>query len=136
MLQFVLQKDLKLLLCLAKLSFIHSVTYLQPRYCILYTLPLKNVWTFVQSIWKANLPMFINSLEKVIPWMFALDNTNYSRWLPVYLKSIMELHLIPPTVFEGFLKGFFTVDKINRFHAYQMIMCMNKITSLSNQTKV
>ena len=44
--------------------------------------------------------MFISSLEKVIPWMFALDHTNYSRWLPIYFKSLKELHLIHPRVFE------------------------------------
>ena len=69
---------------------------------------------FVQSIRKANLTMFINSVEKVIPWMFALDHTHYSRWLPIYLKSLKELHLVHPTVFEEFEKGFFTVDKTNR----------------------
>ena len=92
---------------------------------------------FVKSIWEANLPMFINSLEKVIAWMFALDHTNYSLWLPFNLNSFMELHLIHPTVFEGFQKGFLQWTKsIDCFHAYQMIMCMNKITNLSNHTMV
>ena len=73
---------------------------------------------FVQSIREANLPMFINSLEKVVPWMFALDHTNYSRWLPIYLKSLRELHLVHSTVFEEFRKGFFTVNKTNRLFSY------------------
>ena len=31
---------------------------------------------FVQSIREATLPIIINSLEKVIPWMLSLDHTN------------------------------------------------------------
>ena len=46
--------------------------------------------------------------------MFVLDHTNYSRWLPIYLKSLKELHLIHLTIFEEFQKGFFTVSKTNR----------------------
>ena len=46
--------------------------------------------------------------------MFALDHTNYSRWLPIYLKSFKELHLVHSTVFEEFQNGFFTVNKTNR----------------------
>ena len=34
--------------------------------------------------------MFIDSLEKVIPWMFALDSTSYSLWLTIYLKPLKE----------------------------------------------
>ena len=34
--------------------------------------------------------MLIDSLEKVIPWMFALDNTSYSLWLTIYLKPLKE----------------------------------------------
>ena len=51
--------------------------------------------------------MFINSLEKVIPWMFALDHTNYSHWLPIYLKSLRELHRIHSAIFEEFQKRVF-----------------------------
>ena len=62
--------------------------------------------------------MFKNYLENVIPWTFALNHTNYSRWLPIYLKSPKELHLIHPTVFEEFQKGFFTVSKTNRLFSW------------------
>ena len=60
---------------------------------------------FVKTIREANLPMFIN--PNVIPWMFALDHLNHSCWLPIYLKSRKELHLIHSTVFEEFQKRFF-----------------------------
>ena len=69
---------------------------------------------FVQSIREANLLMFINSLEKFIPLMLALDHTNYGRWLPNYSKSLKELHLIHTTVFEESQNRFFAVNKTNR----------------------
>ena len=34
--------------------------------------------------------MLIDSLEKVIPWMFPLDNTSDSLWLTIYLKPLKE----------------------------------------------
>ena len=34
--------------------------------------------------------------------------------MPIYLKSLKEWHLIHPTVFGEFQKGFFTVSKTNR----------------------
>ena len=77
-------------------------------------LELECILLFVQSIRKSNLPMFINSLEKVIPWMFALGRTNHYHWLPIYLKSLKELHLVHSSVFEEFQKGSFTVNKTNR----------------------
>jgi len=34
-------------------------------------------------------------LEALTPWFFALDHTNYSRWLPVHIKDMKSL---PPEV--------------------------------------
>ena len=61
-----------------------------------------------------NLPVFKNSLEKVTLWVISFNQANYSCWLPIYLKSLKELHLFHPTVFQEFQKRFFTVSKTNR----------------------
>ena len=50
MLQFVLQKHLKLMFCLAKsLPFIYFVTYQKPRYHILYTVTINNVYLLASN---------------------------------------------------------------------------------------
>ena len=46
--------------------------------------------------------------------MISFNQANYSCWLPIYLKSLKELHLFHPTVFQEFQKRFFTVSKTNR----------------------
>ena len=38
---------------------------------------------YIRSIRKSNFYLYVKSLAKIIPWMFALDHTHYSRWLPV-----------------------------------------------------
>ena len=36
---------------------------------------------FVRSLREGNFQLYIESLTAIIPWMFALDHTHYSRWL-------------------------------------------------------
>ena len=69
---------------------------------------------FVRSIRLANFDMFVDALEQIIPWMFALDHVHYSRWLPVFVQNLKELPLRHPEVHKQFLKGKFTVQKTNR----------------------
>ena len=48
----------------------------------------------------------------ITPWMFALERTNYSRWLPVHIRDMAELPNKHPHVYKEFSKGGkFTVQK-------------------------
>ena len=49
----------------------------------------------------------------MLPWMFALDHTHYSRWLPVFLEDLKKLNK-NKAVYQNFLQGFFTVSRSNR----------------------
>ena len=79
--------------------------------------------------------------------MFALVHTNYSRWLPIYLKLLKELYLIYRTVFEEFQKGFCTVNKTNRLfpcitddhareHNNKLIKSDEDVVGILDSTKV
>ena len=35
--------------------------------------------------------MYLGALTDLTLWFFALDHTNYARWIPVHLKDIVEL---------------------------------------------
>ena len=38
---------------------------------------------------------FVSSIRLMMPWMIVYDNTNYSRWLPVFsmeMSSLSEEH--------------------------------------------
>ena len=50
----------------------------------------------------------------MLPWFFALNHTNYARWLPVHLRDMSALQQTAPGVFLQFEKGLFTVHKTPR----------------------
>ena len=41
-------------------------------------------------------------LEALAPWCFALDRTNYARWLPVHIKDMKTL---PPAIKDQSIAG-------------------------------
>lgn len=40
---------------------------------------------YVRAIREGNFQLYLESLTKITPWMFALDHIHYSRWLPVHI---------------------------------------------------
>ena len=54
----------------------------------------------------------------MLPWFFALNHTNYARWLPVHFRDMSALQQTAPGVFLQFEKGLFSVHKSpRRFYA-------------------
>ncbi|ESO08278.1 hypothetical protein HELRODRAFT_184084 [Helobdella robusta] len=68
---------------------------------------------FVRSIRTSDFCLFVQMLEELCPWLFALDLIHYSRWLPVFIKGLKELPVRHPQVYEAFQKGHFTSRKTN-----------------------
>ena len=46
---------------------------------------------YVRSIREGNFQLYVESLAKITPWMFALDHVHYSRWLPVHIHEHPEI---------------------------------------------
>ena len=46
---------------------------------------------YVRSIREGDFQLYIKSLTKLMPWMFALDHTHYVRWLTVHIRDMMAL---------------------------------------------
>ena len=69
------------------------------------------LFEFVKSIRSGNLQLFINTLMKIAPWMFALDHHNYAR---SHINEISQLQQNHPGVYEEFLKGRLSGKKSNR----------------------
>lgn len=44
------------------------------------------VLELVRSIREGKFLLYIQVLGKLMPWMFLLDLSNYSRWLPVHIR--------------------------------------------------
>ena len=66
---------------------------------------------FVRSLREGNFQLYMQSLAKLVPRMFAWDRTNYSRWLPIHIRDMTQLEAMHPAVYEQFGQGHFTVQK-------------------------
>ena len=59
-----------------------------------------------------NFDMYVESIGKIIPWVFALDHYRYARWMTIHVKVLLELQLTCPTIYAEFQKGNFVTQKI------------------------
>ena len=44
--------------------------------------------------------MYVQSLLQIAPWLFALDHTNYCRWLSVHISDIIKLSTTHPELYR------------------------------------
>ena len=67
----------------------------------------------VRSFRQSDFRQYTAALMAISPWTFALDRTNYSRWLPVHIRDMVELPNKHPHVYKEFSTsgGKFTVQK-------------------------
>lgn len=59
---------------------------------------------------EGNWDLHMSAIQKLIPWCFAYDRVNYSRYLPVYLAQMNNLQRDHPEVKEQFDNGAFAVQ--------------------------
>ena len=79
---------------------------------------------YVRSIQEGNFQLYIESLAKISPWMFALDHIHYSRWLPVHIRDMMALSEKHPDIVAEFHTGKFVIHKTsNKFSAMAIDQC-------------
>ena len=48
------------------------------------------ILVFVKAEREANFQLYVEVLEVLAPWFFALDHINYSRWLPVHTEKMAK----------------------------------------------
>jgi len=52
---------------------------------------------YVHPIREANFTKYLDALTEMTPWFYALDHTNYARWIPVHLRVYMaQLSIATP----------------------------------------
>ena len=71
---------------------------------------LSLILDIIYSTRTCNWELFIESIREIIPWAFAYDRFNYSRYLLVFLCDILELPTSHPDVYAAFLDGNFSVQ--------------------------
>ncbi len=66
---------------------------------------------FLRSQRDANFLLYVETLRKIIPWMFAMDHYHYSRWLSIHVRDLMQLHNRCPSAYAEFMAGHFVTQK-------------------------
>ena len=88
------------------------------------------VFSFVRSIRMGNFRLYKQSIKSLLPCFFALDHTNYSRWLSVLLVDIFQLEKINTDIATAFKNDMFVDNKTRRsFHQLGSTMLTRKTTS-------
>ena len=71
----------------------------------------KMILVFVRAHRERNFNLYVCILEKLMPFIFSLDSTNYSRWLPCHLH---DLKCLPNSVKAEFQNGLWTVARTSK----------------------
>ena len=69
------------------------------------------ILTLVRSFRTADFPLYIHVLQQLLPWFFALDRTNYARWLSIHVHDLLNLTKELPELAKEFMAGKFTISK-------------------------
>lgn len=67
----------------------------------------------VRSMREANFVLLVSVLQKLTPYFFATDHTNYARWLPVFIHDLETLPVTNPDLYSEFKAGKFAVQSTN-----------------------
>ena len=70
---------------------------------------------FVRSEREANIQLYKETLNSLMPWVMVLDRTNYARNIPVYLRDLCTLEERHPDLYMEFSRnGTFMGQKTKR----------------------
>ena len=82
---------------------------------------------FVCSVREGNFNLYVQSLRNPLKWFFALDHTNYARWLTIHVFDLISLPTTHPDVYQQILKGFFSYAKTKPpFHEWHWTKSMSR----------
>ncbi|EDO40140.1 predicted protein [Nematostella vectensis] len=91
-----------------------AANYLQFYYLLIALRPQLISLMFVRSLRQGNFSLYWEALSLMISRLFALNHTNYARWIPIHLRDMRLLPQLAPAVAEEFERGSFTVRKFSR----------------------
>ena len=113
---------------------IHAVTRKRSRIDTLFHLGIcvsydRLLLLFIRSIREGNFQQYMKSLTAIVPWMFALDHTHYSRWLSVHIRDMVSLKEMHLAIFAEFCAG-----KLNKTGNKFSAMALDQCHELNNAT--
>ena len=96
---------------------------------------VENVLLFIRASREGDWESHLACIRKLLPWMFAYDRTNYSRYLPVYWLEMKALQQTHPFAYQEMMKGHFAVQRQDQ-HGFSMVPCDMTIEQTANRDSV
>ena len=93
---------------------------------------VENVLMLIRTSKEGNWKPLLAAIRAIMPWMFAYDQTNYSRYLPVYWLGTNQLQTIHPSVYDELMSGNFAVQRQNK-HGFAQVTCDITIEQTANK---
>ena len=72
----------------------------------------KLVFTFIRAHGERNFDLYVQSLELIVGYYFALDHYNYAHWVPIHIRDMKSL---PASIRESFNKHWVIAKSSNHF---------------------
>ena len=72
------------------------------------------ILVFIRSIRETNFELYREALSELAPYFFALDHTNYARWLSIHLRDMAMIETMHPSMAQEFKNGHFAVHKTEK----------------------
>ena len=86
---------------------------------------------FLRGTREGNWDLHLASVRHMVPWIFAYDHINYSRYLPVYWLEMRDLPNTHPAVHQQCMDGQFTVQRSE--NAFAQVACDQTIEQTANR---
>lgn len=83
-----------------------------------------------------NWPMHLNAIRDMLPWCFAYNRINYSRYLSLYYRDMMHLEEDHPETYTSFMDAGFSVQlsSSNNFSRIPMDQTIEETVNRDTQT--
>lgn len=60
---------------------------------------------------EGNWNLHLSTCARMIPYMFACDHVNYSRWLTEYVTNMLQLPQLAPDIYNYFMQGHHSLSR-------------------------
>lgn len=108
--------------------------------------PLKMFWnsylemvatllSLIRATREGNWQLHLECIKAMLPWFFAYDHTNYTRYLPVYLVHMLELPDKHPEAYSMLSQGDFGVQRTTSHGFSQLPVDQTIEQTLNRNTK-
>jgi len=93
---------------------------------------IEDILLFIRATREGNWHLHLAAVRALLPWIFAYDRTNYSRYLPVYWFEMSQLPTSHQYIYKELVSGHFAVQRQDT-HGFAQVACDMTIEQTANR---